>query len=114
MSYSGMPALSELTVFAGEANSLNAGIRLSCREGGQHASPFVPRLSDTGNTVPRQIHTLLMQADSDRFEAMVARDISAGGAQQQTFTLRYTHKYVTRGSRRQMVAWHCTRIPEPG
>ena len=38
---------------------------------------------------------------------------TTGGRQQQTFTLRYTDVYVMRDSRWQMVAWHCTRIPEP-
>lgn len=31
---------------------------------------------------------------------------------QTTFTLRYTDVYVNRAGRWQMVAWHCTRMPD--
>jgi hypothetical protein len=42
----------------------------------------------------------------------VATFTTAGGGGQSTFTLRYTDVYVLRDGRWQMVAWHCTRMPE--
>jgi hypothetical protein len=42
----------------------------------------------------------------------VAAFTTAGVAGPSTFTLRYTDVYVLRAGRWQMVAWHCTRMPE--
>ena len=42
----------------------------------------------------------------------IATFATGGGDRQSTFTLRYTDVYIQRSGRWQMVAWHCTRIPD--
>lgn len=42
----------------------------------------------------------------------VARFITSGGGRKAESRLRYTDVYVLRDGRWQMVAWHCTRVPD--